>query len=49
MLESGLRSIDGANVLALWGKRILVVEDDPIIAVEYRFQLEGVGAIITLT
>ena len=29
---------------ALRGKRILVVEDDAVIAVDYHFQLEGIGA-----
>jgi CheY-like chemotaxis protein len=33
------------NVLTLRGKRILVVEDDPVIAIDYHFQLEGIGAI----
>ena len=28
----------------LWGKRILVVEDDIVIAVDYYFQLRDVGA-----
>ena len=28
----------------LKGKRILVIEDDPILAVDYHFQLKGVGA-----
>jgi CheY-like chemotaxis protein len=46
MLENGPRSRgDGDNVLTLWGKRILVVEDDPVVAVDYRFHLEGVGAL----
>ena len=46
MLENDLRSTRGGdNVLTLWGKRILVVEDDPVIAVDYRFQLEGIGAL----
>ena len=26
-----------------WGKRILVLEDDPVIAIDYRFQLEGIA------
>ena len=46
MLENGQRSSGGGiNVLTLWGKRILVVEDDPIIAVDYCFQLDDIGAL----
>ena len=46
MLVNSLRSAQSReNVLSLWGKRILVVEDDPVIAVDYHFQLEGLGAI----
>jgi CheY-like chemotaxis protein len=46
MLENDPHSPGGGdNVLALWGKRILVVEDDPVVAVDYRFHLEGVGAL----
>ena len=45
MLEDSLRSAQSGDNLTLWGKRILVVEDDPIIAVDYRFQLEGIGAL----
>lgn len=29
----------------LKGKRVLIVEDDPILAVDYHYQLKGVGAI----
>ena len=29
----------------LQGKRVLIVEDDPILAVDYHYQLKGVGAI----
>jgi CheY-like chemotaxis protein len=46
MLENGLRSTQvGDNVTTLWGKRVLVVEDDPIVAINYRFQLEDAGAL----
>jgi CheY-like chemotaxis protein len=46
MLENGLRSTRcGDKVLTLRGKRILVVEDDPVVAVDYHFLLEGVGAL----
>ena len=46
MLENSLPSPHwGDNRLNLCGKRILVVEDDPAIAVDYRFQLEGIGAL----
>jgi CheY-like chemotaxis protein len=37
-----------AECPALLGKRILVVEDDAVAAVEYRFQLQSVGAMQTL-
>ena len=46
MLVHSLHSAQSReNVLTLWGKRILVVEDDPVIAIDYRFQLEGIGAL----
>jgi DNA-binding response OmpR family regulator len=33
------------SLLSLWGKRILVVEDDPLTAVDIRFHLEEAGAV----
>jgi CheY-like chemotaxis protein len=48
MLESRLRPSHGRAFPNLWGKRVLIVEDDPIVAVDYRFQLESVGAIQAL-
>ena len=32
------------NHAGLCGKRILVVEDDPVVAVDYYFELKGAGA-----
>jgi DNA-binding response OmpR family regulator len=32
----------------LSGKHILVVEDDPVVAVDYRFQLQAIGITQTL-
>lgn len=35
---------DRDNYPNLRGKRVLIVEDDPVIAVDYHFQLKDVGA-----
>jgi CheY-like chemotaxis protein len=49
MVENSQRlSQSRHDLLNLWGKRILVVEDDPVVAVDYRFQLEGAGALQAL-
>jgi hypothetical protein len=35
---------DSGGYPNLKGKRILIVEDDPVVAVDYHFQLKDVGA-----
>ena len=39
-----LRERDNRHYPNLRGKRVLIVEDDPVIAVDYHFQLKDVGA-----
>jgi DNA-binding response OmpR family regulator len=44
MPEQGTSPRESHKYPILTGKRILVVEDDPVIAVDYYFQLREVGA-----
>ena len=39
-----LRERENRSYPNLRGKRVLIVEDDPVIAVDYHFQLKDVGA-----
>src|SRR5436189_5978049 len=44
MLDDGPYSRTTANYAYLSGKRLLIVEDDAVVAVDYHFQLRAVGA-----
>lgn len=43
-LHHALRAQGSRAYPNLRGKRVLIVEDDPVIAVDYHFQLKDVGA-----
>ena len=44
MLDQATSPQKSHKLLGLRGKRILVVEDDPVVAIAYRYQLRAVGA-----